>query len=66
METNPCVPVFSSLTLKLTFGFGSFILTLWTVYVVTEGPYFEKNGETIIESVAYSRVVIPCPARGRS
>ncbi|XP_051950032.1 hemicentin-1 [Xyrauchen texanus] len=34
------------------------------VLEVLEAPYFETNGETIIESVANNRVVIPCPARG--
>ncbi|XP_056628956.1 hemicentin-1 isoform X2 [Triplophysa dalaica] len=31
---------------------------------VLEAPYFEINGETIIESVTNKRVIIPCPARG--
>ncbi|XP_073692711.1 hemicentin-1 [Garra rufa] len=38
--------------------------TIEIVLNILEGPYFETNGETIIESVANSRVLIPCPARG--
>ncbi|RXN18375.1 hemicentin-2 isoform X1 [Labeo rohita] len=38
--------------------------TIEIVLNILEGPYFETNGETIIESVSNSRVFIPCPARG--
>ncbi|XP_001920501.5 hemicentin-1 [Danio rerio] len=38
--------------------------TIQIVLDVLEGPYFETNGETVIESVANSKVLIPCPARG--
>uniref|UniRef100_A0A8C1LEB7 Hemicentin 2 n=1 Tax=Cyprinus carpio TaxID=7962 RepID=A0A8C1LEB7_CYPCA len=38
--------------------------TIEIVLNILEGPYFKTNGETIIETVANSRVLIPCPARG--
>ncbi|XP_016112004.1 hemicentin-1 [Sinocyclocheilus grahami] len=38
--------------------------TIEIVLNILEGPYFKTHGETIIETVANSRVLIPCPARG--